>query len=92
MIIFFIGCILLGLILAVILAPIIAVRNQIALKKMKKIVDAARHIPKEDVEGYRRKQLSLLNTLYDLKSTIVADRRSLVEADDIIELFKFITS
>ncbi len=82
---------LLGLILAVFIAPIIIIKNQATIGKMKRILEAARHMPKADTEAYQRKRRSLLSSLYDLKSTIVADNRALIEADDLIERFKFIT-
>lgn len=89
---FFLGCILLGLILAVIMAPIIVFKNQSTLKKMKGILKAGMLRAKAKDPHFYEWRGHLIDQLYDLKSTIVADNRSLIEADDIIARFKDVTS
>lgn len=88
---FIIGCIVFGLLLAVVLAPIIALQNANAIRQMRTILKAAEHIPKGDAGGYQRNVRQLLGSLYELKTKIVADQHSLTQADDIIDQFKYIT-
>lgn len=92
MILFFIGCILFGFILAIVLAPVIVVRNHRAVSQMRQILEAAEYMNREDSDGYARKRRNLLDALYGHKANIIADTRALIQADDIISRFRDLTS
>ncbi len=92
MIAFILLCILLGILLAGIIAPVIAVRNQRTLHQMKSILEQADIYPNTGDDTYYEWRRSLIGSLYDMKSQIMADKRSLTQADDYIERFKNITS
>lgn len=92
MIAFILGCILLGVVLSVLIAPIIAIRNQAALRQMRSILSQAENYPKNiGNDNYHEWRRSLIASLYDIKSRITLDSRSLTHADDIIERFKNLT-
>lgn len=83
-VVFILGCLILGLVLAFVLAPIIVIQNASKLKEMRRIVSEFEALPQERREQSR---MEYKRKLTEIKSQIsAADKSATEKARDLISI------